>query len=133
MVPEEFWQRCYKFASERHPYEKAVSLAFYRMHKFEKWGVEEAEREFDRVLDEVVRGNSYSGIAYYSIDGAPVVDDFIRHETFEADLRRVAVHIGVAVPAEDMKNETFALDGKTYDAANPEGYATSFPVNNLAG
>jgi hypothetical protein len=111
MVPEEFWQRCYKFASERHPYEKAVSLAFYRMHKFEKWGVEEADREFRRVLDEVVRGNSYSGLKYYSIEGAPVVDDFIRHESFEADLRRVAARVGVTVP-EDLprKKGSIRLD-----------------------
>jgi len=111
MVPEEFWQRCYKFASERHPYEKAVSLAFYRMHKFEKWGVEEAEREFRRLLDEVVRGNSYSGIKYYSIEGAPVVDDFIRHESFEADLRQVSARIGIAVPAElPRKKGSIRLD-----------------------
>ena len=98
MVSDEFWQHCYKFASERHPYEKAVSLAFYRMHKFERWGVDETELEFQRVLNEVVWSNSYSGLKYYSIDGAPVVDDFVRHETFERDLRRIAARIGVAVP-----------------------------------
>mgnify|MGYP001606545228 CR=1 FL=1 len=41
--------------------------------------------------------------------------------------------MGFTVPAEDMKTETFALDGKVYDPSKPEEYATSFPVHNLQG
>jgi nitrate/nitrite transport system substrate-binding protein len=47
--------------------------------------------------------------------------------------RAAAKELGIAGPTEEMKAETFALDGKVYDPAKPEEYATSFAVNNLAG
>jgi len=98
VVPEAFWERCYKFASERHPYEKAVSLAFYRMHKRERRGVEAQTREFARVLDQVVKGDIYVGFETYSLEGKPVADDFVRHETFDEDLRRIAKRLRLWLP-----------------------------------
>src|SRR3954451_1111005 len=111
LVPEQFWSQAYKISSARHPYEKAVSLAYYRWHKFEKWGVEDEEKQFSRILYQVVRSNAYHSFKYYSIDGEVIIDDFIRHESFEADLRRVAARIGIAVPDElPKKKQGLRLD-----------------------
>ena len=39
--------------------------------------------------------------------------------------------MGVEVPREDMKKETF-WDGVTFDPADPEKYARSFAVHSMA-
>lgn len=93
ILREEFWQNAFKFTSERHPYEKAVSLAHMRWARMGQEG-----RDFAAVLDKTVRQGLYAGFPLYSIDGRPVVDEFIRLETLEADLRRIGRRIGVPIP-----------------------------------
>jgi hypothetical protein len=93
VLREEFWQNAFKFTSERHPYEKAVSLAHMRLGRAQR-----QNKTFDAVLDKVVRQGMYAGFPLYSIAGRPVVDDFIRLETLEADLRRVGQRIGIPIP-----------------------------------
>jgi len=93
LVTPKFWEQAYKFASERHPYEKAVSMAYYRL----------AQRglsadDFPPVLDKTVRTGEYRGFDHYHIGGMLVVQDFIRLETLEDDLRRVCAHIGAKIP-----------------------------------
>ena len=93
LLREEFWKNAFKFTSERHPYEKAVSLAQMRWGRMRQEG-----RNFDAVLNKVVRQGMYAGFPLYSIDGRPVVDEFIRLETLEADLRRIGKRIGLPIP-----------------------------------
>ncbi len=58
----------------------------------------------------------------------------ITDKVSRTDLYRDAVKgMGFSVPAEDMKTETFALDGKVYDPTKPEEYATSFAIHNMQG
>lgn len=113
-MPEAFWNRCFKFASERHPYEKAVSLAFFRLGKQQQKRQKTPERSLQRfpaLLARVVAGGEYRGFDYYAIDGKPVVNEFIRHETLEKDLRWVAARLGIPVPVELPRNKsTFRLD-----------------------
>ena len=110
MVTSEFWDKAFKFASERHPYEKAVSLAFYRFGKRVR-DEKGKDPNFDKVLEKVVSTGSYSGFKYYSIDGKSVADDFIRHENFEADLRRICAKLGIPVPDElPRKKSNFRKD-----------------------
>lgn len=94
MVTAEFWDRCYRFASERHPYEKAVSMAYYMLHKRQKEG---REIGFEHVLERAVNFGLYRGFDNYSIDGTAVVHDFIRHENFDADLRRICDRFNIAI------------------------------------
>jgi nitrate/nitrite transport system substrate-binding protein len=56
-----------------------------------------------------------------------IVDRVHRPDIF----REVAKETGVEAPREDMKKETF-WDGVTFDPAEPEKYAKSFPVNSMA-
>ena len=44
--------------------------------------------------------------------------------------REVAREMGLDVPQEDMRAETF-FDGITFDPARPEEYARGFPVHNM--
>ena len=97
MVPEDFWKRAFKFTSERHPYEKAVSLAYYNFNKREKNG-RGVEGGFEPFLDRTVRQGGYRGFEFYAIDGKVVVDDFIRIESFCSDLKRIGARVGIATP-----------------------------------
>jgi hypothetical protein len=99
----DFWRGAFKFTAERHPYEKAVSFAHFRWQKRTKVEARRGERfaaDFDAHLDQVVREGGYEGFPYYTIDGRPVVDDFIRYETLDADLRRIGARLGVPIPPE---------------------------------
>ena len=99
MVPRKFWKGAFKFTSERHPYEKAVSLAYYRMGKPGK-AEQNQSRPFEEMLDSVIAGEGYCGFRYYSINGRPVVDDFIRQESLSADLKRIGEKLGLSIPDE---------------------------------
>ena len=95
------WNSAFKFTSERHPYEKAVSLAFYFASKSEKVtgrGHKAPSENFDEVLERVVKGGRYASFPLYFIDGAPIVSDFIRYESLEADLNRIAQKLGFELP-----------------------------------
>ncbi len=95
------WNRAFKFTSERHPYEKAVSLAFYfasKKDKIEERGRKPVSEDFGEVLDSVIRLGRYASFPLYYIDGAPVVSDFIRYESLEADLKRITEKLGFDLP-----------------------------------
>lgn len=99
-VPADFWNSAYKFTAERHPYEKAVSLAYYS-HRPQKTGA-----TFEQHLDSVVCSGTYASSNFYIVRGKVVVDEFIRHETFHDDLRRVGARLGLAIPDELPRAKT---------------------------
>jgi hypothetical protein len=95
-----FWRGAFKFTSERHPYEKAVSLAYYQASKRDLGAEERPQqpRDFENLVETVVKGGRYASFPDYSIDGFPVVSDFIRHESIEVDLNRIAEKLGLELP-----------------------------------
>jgi len=90
-VPADFWNSAFKFASERHPYEKAVSLAFARYHP------ENSVANFDDHLDQIVREGYrvYRSFRLYTIEGESVMDDFILHHRLDEDLTRIRLRLGL--------------------------------------
>jgi hypothetical protein len=78
-LEDEFWNRSYKFTIERHPYEKAVSMAYFRL----------GDRQFDAVLDEVVDRGKYRNYDLYADNGSIVADFIIRYEKFAEDVKKV--------------------------------------------
>jgi hypothetical protein len=88
-VGDDFWQQATKITAERHPYEKALSFA-----RFQFRGDPDTP-EFAACLDEMVRRGKYPGYGIYSIDGAPVIDHVIRHETITQDTERVFTRLGL--------------------------------------
>lgn len=113
-VSPQFWDGAFKFTSERHPYEKAVSLAFYRYGKRERIATKTGKRlsdDFATVLDETVRTRLYRSFTFYTIDGRVIVDDFIRHETLEPDLKRIGKRLGIEIPKDlPRKKSSYKLD-----------------------
>jgi hypothetical protein len=116
IVPAEFWDGAFKFASERHPYEKAVSLAYFQLGKQQRRRQKDQERaaiRFARVLERVVNEGEYQGYQYYTIDGLVVADAFIRLESFRADFALIAKQLGVAVPQElPRRKADYRLDNR---------------------
>ncbi|MBV9062855.1 MAG: hypothetical protein JOY77_07980 [Alphaproteobacteria bacterium] len=101
LIREDFWRNAFKFTSERHPYEKAVSFAYWRW-----WNTRRGDQrqnpsgdEFQQHLDKMVRHGKYPSFPLYSIEGKSVVDDFVRLETMLEDIQRVTARIGISPPA----------------------------------
>lgn len=86
-VAGDIWETAFKFTAERHPYEKALSLAHHSYR---------GKREFPLALDAVVRsGKNYVGHPWYIVDGKVIVDDFVKHETIAEDLKRICERVGL--------------------------------------
>lgn len=103
IVPGSFWNSCFRFTSERHPYEKAVSLAFYN---FGKAQVRTGEDNFAEFLKTTIERGRYRSFDQYTIAGKIVVDDFIRYENLVEDLNRIGQSIGVSIPEELPQKRT---------------------------
>ena len=87
VVAGDIWDTAFKFTAERHPYEKALSLAH---HAFRE------NYDFSLVLDAVVRaGKRYVGHPWYINDGKVIVDDFVRHESIPDDMARICGRLGL--------------------------------------
>ena len=96
LVPDGFWQQAFKFRSERHPYEKAVSMAFFSYR-----GPRNDKAAFNQHLDEVVRNpGAYRSWNIYTIAGKPVVDAWVLHGSLERDFASVLDRLGLSIPNE---------------------------------
>jgi nitrate/nitrite transport system substrate-binding protein len=74
------------------------------LSQFRRWGMVKEAPDYKGVVDRVHRPDIY---------------------------REVAKDLGVEVPREDMRKETF-WDGVAFDPADPEKYARSFPIHSMA-
>jgi hypothetical protein len=92
-VDRQFWDSALKLTVERHPYEKAVSQAYYRVKRKRR-----AAENFPAHLDKTIRTGDYVGFDRWSIDGKVVVDEFVRQETLQEDMARIGLRLGIAMP-----------------------------------
>lgn len=76
-LPDRFWRDAFKFTMDRHPYEKAISLAHFG---YEKFGKNRTGQNFDAFLDRVVKRGKYRNFDLYSEDGIPIVDTILKYE-----------------------------------------------------
>jgi hypothetical protein len=74
---EEFCGKAYKFTIERHPYEKAVSLAWFERKR---------TQEFGDALESVLESRRYRNFELYTQAGKLAVDFVIRYENFAEDI-----------------------------------------------
>jgi hypothetical protein len=116
LIREDLWDRMFKFTSERHPYEKVLSFAHYRLRQRGELKSELALAKFGGFagfLDTIVNRGQYASFRYYSIDGKSVADDYIRLETMQEDMHRIGARIGVPMPEEmPHKRETERNDDR---------------------
>ena len=90
-VPRPFWDSAFKFTVERHPYEKVVSRAYWDSRKAE-------EPDIGELIDRAI-ADLDDGRAVYTIDGAVAVDQILRLEALEDELKAVADRLGLSLPA----------------------------------
>jgi hypothetical protein len=85
---EEFWNKAYKFTIERHPYEKAVSLAWFERGR---------TQAFEDALDSVLSKDRYRNYEHYTLDGVVAVDFIVRYEHMDEDLQKVEERLGLPI------------------------------------
>jgi hypothetical protein len=102
-IDRHFWDSALKLTVERHPYEKAVSQAYFRVNRSPRRAA-----DFLAYLDKVVRTGDYLGFERWSLDEKSVIDEFIRQENLSEDLARIGSRLGIVVPAKlpQMKSRT---------------------------
>lgn len=89
-LPARFWQSAFKFTVERHPYEKAVSMAYYRL-ALRNLSLD----HFQEVLQQVIERGEMEESEAYSINGEIVVDLIMRQETLDDDFSAVCRRLGI--------------------------------------
>lgn len=88
-LPAEFWQSALKFTIIRHPYERAVSLAYFNAGP-NAVSAARLTSLIDRFLP-LVSGDA----ARYTRDGALIVDEVIRHANIREDFNRILDKLGL--------------------------------------
>lgn len=92
LVSEDFWSKAYKFTTERHPYEKALSLAHFR------YSTKLAKTvKFEEHLEHVVKEQwrTYSSSRIYCIDGRPAMDGYLLHASLADDIANLRERLGL--------------------------------------
>lgn len=112
-VPRDVWDKAFKFTVERHPYERIVSLAYYRMGKKER--IRDRGRDIPDDVSEYINRLVTSGrvgtYKYCYVEGKSVLDDVIRQEHLLDDLKRIGARLGIPIPDELPRKKTnFRLD-----------------------
>jgi hypothetical protein len=81
-VSDEFWNSACKFTTERHPYEKALSLAHFGFGRLS------GTPSFEAVLDHVVKESyrTYRGYKVYFIGGKSAMDVILRQDRLADDI-----------------------------------------------
>ena len=87
----EFWDRARKITVERHPYEKAVSAAYFNYKEGD-------DGPFPGFLQTFIEGGSYATFDVYAIEGKSVIDEFLRQENLDQDLQRLAEKLELQLP-----------------------------------
>lgn len=103
------WEGYYKFCVERNPWDRLVSLYYWRC----KSGNRPSMAEF---LDsEVPLALKNNGANLYRIDGEIVVDRVCRYENLAEELEAVRLHLGIPEPLELPRAKgQFRKDKRSY-------------------
>lgn len=113
VVGRRFFDSYFKFAIERNPWDRQVSLYFHR-----EWKKNNASPDFDRHMrsffyrnSEYVRLNNWS---IYAIGDKIVADRVLRYETLDQDIPELFAQLGVDCPVEMPKLRSYAPDRPHY-------------------
>ena len=90
-----FWRDALKLTVERHPYEKAVSRAFFDMERFRR-----PPDQFQAVLQDIIDAKKMDDRPRYCARGRPLVNRILRFERLGDELAEVLGHLGLPFPGE---------------------------------
>jgi hypothetical protein len=90
----DFWDEAFKFAVERHPYEKVISRTYWNIGR--RGG--DFDLEFDRELEETLNSGIFIDRDIYMIDGQIAVDEVIDHGAMWSRIAELAWDWGKALP-----------------------------------
>lgn len=88
-LPAAMWDQCVKISSERHPYEKALSQAWYRYIQ------QSRPIDFPMFLDQVVTLGEYQNYHRYSVGGKVIAEWIIRYEQVLEDVNATLENFGL--------------------------------------
>lgn len=91
----DLWPHAFKFAVERHPYEKVVSLAWFQLGQPGGKPGRSIAEEIDRVIDQKL----YLNHPLYCIEGRVAVDELIEYADLWTRLRALGDRVGRDLPA----------------------------------
>lgn len=82
----DLWETAFKFSCERHPYEKALSLARFNFR---------GQGDFADHLNHVLSMGLFAGYNQYVINGVQVVTEFVMYDSLQADFDRITDRLGL--------------------------------------
>ena len=89
ILSDETWRELFKFTIDRHPYEKAVSQAYFQYAR-----KSDPKPDFADFLDLVVRRGTYRNFDLYAADGTILLDRVLKYEDLPDCLSAVNLHKG---------------------------------------
>ena len=92
VISEEAWNSYFKFCVERNPWERAISLYYWR----KKAGLQETLGEF--IASGALMDLRSKGWDLYTIDGKIAVDRILRFEDLKSELEQVRQRLGLPGP-----------------------------------
>lgn len=99
----ELWNKSFKFTVERHPYEKAISRAWWNLGR--KGGLRRLDvfglthkRAFKKEIDDVIERQTYLNFPLYSVNGQVLVDEIWPYEQMWDRLGSLGALLGMPVP-----------------------------------
>jgi len=95
-IPSRIWEGSFKFAFDRHPYEKVVSLTFWRRKLEVASGV-----PVEEFIDEIIDQAEYRNFELYSEGGHVLLDKIFKYEDLSSVLGCLAARYFTSI-SEDL-------------------------------
>ena len=87
-IDPQLWDDLFRFTIERHPYEKVISLAYFKYSKTKG-------DNFKNFLDEVIAKGDYSNYECYTFNDKLLVDHVLKYEDLPGCLARIEDKLGI--------------------------------------
>lgn len=90
----DLWRGGFTFAVDRHPYEKVISLAYWRLAR--RWGGDTTG--FSAVLEDAIESEDYVNYPLYADTNGLLVDAVFRYEDMWKEIGALGARIGRLLP-----------------------------------